>query len=50
MPQPCQKCQPAEIHSRDANLQYYVKKNMHIYRHIRLCPKAGSILSTIRPI
>ena len=38
------KCQPAEIHSRDANLQYSVK--MHIYRNIRLCPNQGSILST----
>ena len=39
------KCQPAEIHSRDANLQYSVKK-MHIYRNIRLCPKQGSTLSS----
>ena len=43
------KCQPAEIHQRDANLQYSVKK-MHIYRHILVYPKQGSILSTITDI
>ena len=34
------KCQPAEIHSRDANLQYFEEKNAYIPSYT-LMPKTG---------
>ena len=46
MPQPCQNVNWQKF-IQDMLIYNILLKKMHIYRHIRLCPKQWSILSTM---